>query len=147
MEEDLSMLHPHYFRICENLPKMSSYDITHVLHILKKYAIYYLIPSKSKHLLNLTEAMEKLTRNNSASVVVDVIDVFIELKLDDKVRMHYKSLLRFLNMSSETKFIVLILLEKIAKKYPNFLQNSYRYFYLISLEKTLEFIINLAIVA
>ena len=40
-------------------------------------------------------------------------------------------------MSSETKFIILLILEKISEKYPHIMRDKYQAFFVINLEKKL----------
>ena len=44
-------------------------------------------------------------------------------------------MLRFLNMSSETKYILLQMLKKIAIKHPDCLRDRYQSFFLVNMEK------------
>ncbi len=43
--------------------------------------------------------------------------------------------MRFMNMSSETKYVILSTIEIISIKFPNIVKDYYKSFFIISLEK------------
>ena len=53
----------------------------------------------------------------------------------DNYKKLTKALIRFLNLSSETKLIVLQMLKRLSFEFPQILKNYYKSFFIINLEK------------
>ena len=55
----------------------------------------------------LINAVNELLISNSSAVIIEITNILLDFPTKTRINQSIKCLLRFLNMSSETKFVVL----------------------------------------
>lgn len=106
---NLSFLHPHFRKVCQNLRFYPESESPPLLGILHKYAMKYLIYSEGdkRDLELLKETCEDLLYSNSPALFLECLKFFIQLEDKELIKKCVPGCLRFLNSPTEIKQIYL----------------------------------------
>lgn len=104
------------------------------IRVLHRYAQKFLRPNEPD--LNLLlDQLERMLRLPYPGVVVAIANFFMDFPQIPRLKKLVRTLTRFLNIASESKFITLCTLHKLALSYPELLREHYRSFTIIQIEK------------
>ena len=126
----MAFLHPFYRKMVTELQLVDRYELPTVLKLLRRYANIYFRhnwnPKKENPDLQLLFSnLNELLRCSSSVVIMELSNIYLDFPKESRVRECVVALLRFLNMSSETKMVILQQLQKIGHQFPKLMARHY----------------------
>ena len=76
-------------------------------------------------------ACDRLLYFSHPSIVIEVSKIFLVFGSYERIKNCTKALMRFINISSESKIIILYMIECISFKYPELLSKNYKELFII----------------
>ena len=139
--EKLDLLHGHLRRIIRTLPQIEFIFIPNTVHILTRYARFYLdkqfAEGSSKldsDMKSLLESVEQLLNYDSPSVIISAAEFFLFFKAEAYYQKSITALLTFKYHPHQIAFLQLSLLYEYAKVAGNLFNSIFSYFYIIFTE-------------
>ncbi|KAL4466424.1 hypothetical protein ABPG73_019042 [Tetrahymena malaccensis] len=162
--DNLEFLHYHFRRVCKEIHTYTVYDIVLNLQMINKYALIYLQYELQAQLEQQTQAQAaaveenkkqkpssikkvhpdlqllynvctRLLYSSQPAIVIEIAHIAIDFPQPDLLSKVAKALLRFVNINSDSKLIILQAIEQFSIKYPQYFKNSYRTLFVTQLEK------------
>lgn len=143
-------LHLYVSRIASNLLLFPASDIPFLIKALHKYALAFLRideretatcsdkrREKEKDLGTMKNSIIEAMNLISPAIIIESTKFFLSFFPDDyHLRLCTQHLLRFLNMSSEIKMIILEMLSRISELFPEIIRGNIRSLFLFRLDRS-----------
>ncbi|CAK75148.1 unnamed protein product (macronuclear) [Paramecium tetraurelia] len=131
---DLSILHKYYFQLIKDLLNFNNFDLERALQLLYQYSVMY-FKEGDKDLIKLLDACEILLRLPYPGIVLAISRLYLQFPQESRIKKLIRTVVKFLNIGSESKFIILQMLHQLALSYPQYVKEHYRALSILQIEK------------